>query len=311
MTQTHVNLPEFLRSPVACALLLLIQRENLPVGQAVRPPLAWELAAQALHTLDPWTGYQMAALEEVRNRAAHLTDLAQEVLDHPDTAWWSAPMDRYKQVWLGSSRGERRHVDVPEAESRTSQYAQRPERWFFTSTSSGQLTALHALIAYQGGDWDPEFPLPQASLRVSPEARIFEINGPRDWHHLCVRYGSTKEINDRQGTTSELVPNWAAVAQDWEGVHLSFGGFLTATFVDQASSAGNSRLWTWESESTLWLRHVFDQWEEQAELLERPKTLAEIRTLDLDAEEQLDSQARSRARLMSKGKWTKVLRRKI
>ena len=46
---------------------------------------------------------------------------------------------------------------------------------------------------------------------------MFEIHGPADWHDLCVRYPAKGTEDDR------LVPNWGAVAEEWDGVHLSIG----------------------------------------------------------------------------------------
>ncbi|MDE2687669.1 MAG: hypothetical protein OXI16_09275 [Chloroflexota bacterium] len=57
---------------------------------------------------------------------------------------------------------------------------------------------------------------------------------------------------------SWLTSNWSAVAAEWDGVHLTLGGLLTAEKVRVASAAGWSMLRFWDMEQTMWLRWVFD-----------------------------------------------------
>jgi hypothetical protein len=55
----------------------------------------------------------------------------------------------------------------------------------------------------------------------------------------------------------QLVPAWAAVAADWDGVHVTFGGLLTAEQVRVHGPDGWTALWGWDSEMTVWLRWAF------------------------------------------------------
>ena len=86
---------------------------------------------------------------------------------------------------------------------------------------------------------------------------MFEIHGPADWHELCVQYPA-KYTKD-----SRLVPNWGAVAEEWDGVHLSFGGFLTAEQNRHESAAGWTMLDFWHAEQTYWLRALKTETERQ------------------------------------------------
>ena len=76
------------------------------------------------------------------------------------------------------------------------------------------------------------------------DARVFEINGPSDWHGLCVRYQARGTEDDR------LVPNWGAVSEEWDGVHLSLGGLLTTEQGRYESPAGWTMLESWHAEQT-------------------------------------------------------------
>ena len=130
-----------------------------------------------------------------------------------------------------------------------------------------------------------EFPLKQWRLRVSEEARVYEINGAADWHQLCVKYpaksardasdpevsdgagwgkyplaGLPRDANERNFATDMenwLTPNWSAVAEDWDGVHLTLGGLLAAEKVRISSVAGWSMFRFWDMEQTMWLRWAF------------------------------------------------------
>ena len=134
-----------------------------------------------------------------------------------------------------------------------------------------------------------EFPVKQWRLRVSDAARVYEINGAADWHRLCVEYParSARDSSDPEESHNEgwalyplatlprdadgqdfatdmerwLTPNWSAVAADWDGVHLTLGGLLTAEKVRVASAAGWSMLRFWDMEQTMWLRWAFDDTE--------------------------------------------------
>ena len=55
-------------------------------------------------------------------------------------------------------------------------------------------------------------------------------------------------------------PDWRAVADDYDGVHLTWAGFLTAEGFVAVDDAGMvSLLRYWLSERTLWLHDVFGE----------------------------------------------------
>ncbi|RAQ94740.1 hypothetical protein A4R35_04275 [Thermogemmatispora tikiterensis] len=56
-----------------------------------------------------------------------------------------------------------------------------------------------------------------------------------------------------------IEPDWRAVARDWDGVHLSLGGFLSSEGVIWGSpEEGHAHLFGWGTESTLWLHWAFE-----------------------------------------------------
>jgi hypothetical protein len=54
-----------------------------------------------------------------------------------------------------------------------------------------------------------------------------------------------------------IEPDWQAVSQDWDGVHLSIGGLLTTERVRWGTPGHETHLFGWSVESTAWLRWVF------------------------------------------------------
>ena len=112
-----------------------------------------------------------------------------------------------------------------------------------------------------------EFPLAWWKVHFLEEVRVFEIHGPSDWYDLCVKYPAKY----KQGLT-RLVPNWGAVAEEWDGVHLSLGGLLTAEQSRHESISGWKYGWamlnSWHAEQTYWLRPLKTETERQPDFLE-------------------------------------------
>jgi hypothetical protein len=83
-------------------------------------------------------------------------------------------------------------------------------------------------------------------LRLRPELRICEINRPEDWADLCRRYPldvTAQQRSDWFEATSRrgrwVIPDWSRVAEEFDGVHVSFAGYLrTAGAVIDVGDAG-------------------------------------------------------------------------
>ena len=142
-----------------------------------------------------------------------------------------------------------------------SRETQRSARWLGDiRPKAGTSTHLHSLCKSDGihpdglcpalGDYWCDFPLVCWHLCMPPEARIYEVDGPESWHNLCVQYPTRARDDDR------LVPNWGAAAEDWDGIHLSFGGLLTCEQVRHESPAGWSKHEFWHAELTHWINRL-------------------------------------------------------
>jgi len=262
-----------LRCPIGCAFLLTVERDGIPAALAVAPQQAFTRAAEALRTLNPWIPSFNEATAAVLARASQLGRLAHDLAEQPGADWWAAPVDRERQVLL---------VD-PEPASRTTpasgwnweDYAERPADWRMTSTLRGGISCGDVVIASGVGDWG-DGPLVRRTAVVDAATRVREIVTPADWHVLCASHprerskpepslpprwgrayaplGLEQEGPDRAGM---LVPDWSALAADLDGVHLTFAGLLTVPFVEHASDAGSTMMWSWDTEGTMWLQGAF------------------------------------------------------
>jgi hypothetical protein len=143
--------------------------------------------------------------------------------------------------------------------------------------------------AYEGlaGSWEYETgPVRRVSLPVRSTARVFEIDRPEDWARLVSehpREGAPHPewelpgVNQRVGTLSSLlsvpnqraarasigrhlVPDWRSVAERYDGVHLSWAGFITSEgCITDVGGDSVTMLRYWFSERTLWLADVFGE----------------------------------------------------
>ncbi|GAA3733787.1 hypothetical protein [Salinactinospora qingdaonensis] len=86
-----------------------------------------------------------------------------------------------------------------------------------------------------------------------------------------------------EGVALNAVPDWSAMARDWDGVHLTFAGLLSAYHVHLTRQGWTSTLWTWETEQTLWLRDVFTHRREPPPLTDLPTDIPEHDHLHLRA----------------------------
>jgi hypothetical protein len=99
-------------------------------------------------------------------------------------------------------------------------------------------------------------------LAVGDSARVLEIGDPGAWQWLVAAYPRTATGTYGHswawtGWDGEwLMPRWTAVADDWDGVHLSVAGYLATA--GRALPVGKARtlLAGWNPDETYWLTDV-------------------------------------------------------
>lgn len=248
---------QLLECPVGCLFLIAIDRNDLAVEDALTPPRAFALAAAALRELNPWSDQFRPAIEAALAQGPRFADLARRVVNHDGAGWWSEPIARAHQVWVGTGDSPLAPVTARSGDASRlrswEDYAQRPVGWRLTSTARDGLSCLDVAVACRVGEWTTDGSTRYAVMPVSDDARVYELSGPAEWHELCRSYPSVYSRSDGPASANTLVPRWAAVAEDWDGVHLTFLGLLTTPFVRIVSAAGASMMWSWDTEGTIWL----------------------------------------------------------
>jgi len=289
MTALEHRLDDFLRAPVAAAFFLLAERNDLTPDDLADPATACTLGSTAVRELNPWTGTAHYARTAAMDAVMSLRPLVLSVLGDERNSWWQAPLHRDAQLLLRGQEDRQPAQDaVPAPQGAIDSwetYAQKPLHALITSTELAvpveeQIrSSAHAELACGSSDWNAVYPMRQHRLQVGERARVAEVHSAADWHQLVVRYGdpSTHRGSDANLAGSAdldngLAPTWSAVAGDFDGVHLSFAGLLSALYVPVTSAeVGTTTMWAWDWECTHWIRSVFDAVTDLEELSESPR----------------------------------------
>lgn len=250
------RLAQLLAAPLGCAFFLTARQAGLTLDELLEPGTSLDIAAAAQSALDPWNPRAEEARAEVGDIDDEDADLAARVVADPRTQWWWDTGPLPAQVQLTDSGPP--PPDTPDEAARGWEaYAQRPLVGLFTATRFGATSGMHAEVANDVGDWDPQYPLTEHDIEVADDARVYHITSAADWHRLATAFPAPVRGSVAAGVVNEVSPDWRLVAEQWDGVHLTLGGLLSALFVPVTSEAGTTTLWTWESERTLWLHRPF------------------------------------------------------
>lgn len=228
---------------------------------------------------------------------AALRPIARATLASPHTLWWNEPVDltdqrcveKFHPSWgwselplrihRAADHLERWRTDTLATERRFLGYrTAEPDRnisgeWWSTPVVGGTtvtsrardcLGAVELLL-----DEDDNSDGAQARVwpvRVRGTARVYEITAPADWAHLVDAYPlpvPASRRSDWYDTTGEqhdwFIPDWAAVAADYDAVHLTVVGYLTTPgiAIPLATHSGATVLAGWNPDATFWLRNDF------------------------------------------------------
>ncbi|MFC7789827.1 hypothetical protein ACU045_12705 [Microbacterium sp. MAHUQ-60] len=110
------------------------------------------------------------------------------------------------------------------------------------------------------------------SASVSSRARVFEIDCAEAWGELCARFPSAVTAlrrHDWYRTTGRIgqwvLPDWAAVAEHYDAVHLQIGAYLAAAGTAiPAGGAAASVIAGWSPGETYWVTEAISFADEPA-----------------------------------------------
>ena len=233
---------------------LLVQRLVDSVGLTGIPSLSEAFIARAAIRcgldLSPWSAVReelMTRLTADQGRLPQAADLL--VSSKAADRWWSN-LNRVQQVWVGRSATGPNEDDFKVDTAPFRPGITKPRTAFWTCTYADGI----------GSGWiewlrwgDDQRPGPYHPWRVSApdSSRVAEIHSAKDWH------GFVETCPARKGHRGLLVPDWSLASRQWDAVHLSMGGFLTAQGVEYSAGGTTTKLNGWGFESTVWLRWVF------------------------------------------------------
>jgi hypothetical protein len=220
---------------------------------------------------------------------AALAPVAETIASSPEAAWWSTPLDRERQryvQWLDETpweppalTGARPQLEQWKARTLADELQSRELPHGVTANVSGywwsapqlvplvtttralpSLAAVKLVLVEDTFGWQHARVWP---LRPASGARVFEITGPDAWAELAGRYPLDVSLSRRHDwwrvtghDGSWLIPDWGAVASDYDAVHLTVLGYLTTA--GRALPVGDSHtvLAGWDPDETYWLSDV-------------------------------------------------------
>ena len=253
-----------LSSPAGCSFILDMS-ENLHLGieRISKPNASFWLASSAMDWCDVYSdSWLQERLDMTLNAAKDFEDLAMEIAVNPMFAWWYEPLDLNNQIWV-SPQMIRGHL--PSDPALTDPF--RPEIWRKpdlpnedgdpvpntysqgTSTLRGGTASEVMAFAIYAADHICAFPLAAWQVRFEQDVRVYEINQPADWHALCMEF-------PHRAPDGRLVPNWQAVSERWDGVHLTLGGAILCEQVRYEWDGEWSMMQFWHTEQTRWLNRL-------------------------------------------------------
>lgn len=159
------------------------------------------------------------------------------------------------------------------ADASLSEWASKPPRVVPASTRAAADGAPLKLYAYEDG-----FKLGEARVQrldIPEGLHVYEIDSAEAWAELCRTYplDVTESVRRNWAMTTGrdgawVIPDWAAVAERFDGVHLQIGAYLSvAGAVIDLDDERASMIAGWDADETYWLsdrvRYVGDpvRWE--------------------------------------------------
>ncbi len=243
-----------------------------------------EMAVSAAERLaGPWCGEALVSLPYLYDQAVHRRQIAEAVSERFHTELHRGA-DFGAQQWWYEGPHDSTYVVTPCFTNYSNVYGNgeftRSGLWTATDPPPVVHDALISAWDFYGR------PASRWLLPVQPSARVWNINGPEDWARLVETYpkvatrphagwelpgpnqhpSDTKMLRSiatqhavRTEIAAHVLPDWEGVAANFDGVHLSWAGFLTSEgYISDLSDGGVTMMRYWGSERTLWLHDVFD-----------------------------------------------------
>jgi hypothetical protein len=230
----------------------------------------------------PWMSESPASLADAYRHAGDRRPIAETIAKRFGSAL-HVPLDVTVQEWWHSGSPDVEWFTRPRFRRFDDVYGAGQFTFAGMWTVSSPPPEVHPYLI---ASWELEpDPVTRWHLPIEQDVRVWEIHRPADWVRLVTTFPAPGRVydgwelpgpNQDRGQLAgllavdgqhaarldvrQLVPDWAAVAAEFDGVHLSWAGFLTAEgFVSDLGGGDVTMLRYWFSERTLWLRDVFGE----------------------------------------------------
>jgi hypothetical protein len=257
-----------LASPKARTLLATIAQHRYSIANSNvttptyasvidRPEVLQIIAGE---TLSGWDYRLTVAEDELARFEGDIAGIARDLLAGSAAEWWWKPLDRSRQSMVADD------IDavLGQIDGLAAEHATRHAIGLMASTSTWLSDDLPAAQLA-----DPGFVARRRSdtrcwsVSVRPDARVFEVRTAADYVRLCENYPvdvATPPSWRARGVTTDhtVLPDWAAIAADWDGVHLSVSGQLDATGIPIRVDTRTALWLEADSEMTLWFSNVLE-----------------------------------------------------
>ena len=244
-----------------------------------------ELAVSSAERLaGPWSGESLLSLPYLYEQAEHRREIAESISERFH-AVLIRNADFGAQEWWYEDFRDSRYLASPCFTDYSNVYGNgeftNSGLWTVTEPPPETHDALISAWDFCGR------PSSRWLLPVRSGTRVWNINEPRDWARLVEAYpkvatrthdgwelpgpnqhqSDTKMLRSvatqravRTEVSVHVLPDWERVALDFDGVHLSWAGFLTTEgYISDLSGGGVTMMRYWGSERTLWLHDVFNE----------------------------------------------------
>jgi hypothetical protein len=231
-----------------------------------------ELGHYAFAGQPNWHNFREALLAAKES----LRPLAQLLAKNSDFDWWWSDIDAVGQRWI--SQREEAGFSDQELGSMFEAYKNKmfsPELsdwdipiWWVTprlnrisDTTRGPIGSALAVKLVCNDDWYVSAEKLQVwNVEIPPEAKIYEVHTPLDWIHLVERFPKLQITPDTQNwlrwtgcSGPWLTPDWKAVAEHFDGVHVSIGGHLATAYTAWPIGDHFTILTGWHPDATFWI----------------------------------------------------------
>ncbi|MFN2518477.1 MAG: hypothetical protein ABR604_05435 [Jatrophihabitantaceae bacterium] len=275
------HLPSSLRAHLEAAVAAALPAVAANVFVALVQSVGW-----AMYWQEPDETDRMLAHPQVPEV---LEPIARAVAQAPAAAWWTSPLAREAQhcvQWLNDPEqpppalsGARARLDAwrsAQAAEETRALAGPADptaamtgSWWSIPAPASLVTTSRALpgLGAVGLTLVEDSSGPTAArcwpLAAQPRSRVYEVTGPGDWIELVTQYpldvtGSRRHDWWRVTGWADgwLMPDWAGVAADFDGVHLTVAGYLTSAGRTLRVGPEATMLAGWNPDQTFWLNDV-------------------------------------------------------